>query len=218
MTSMNSSSVPILPLAFRDTALTVATLGRPASPPSFDGLRQRCRDQVRKLRDEMTTAGFAEDVIQDAIYAQCALLDETVLSHLSGAEREAWEREPLQVAEFGTHQAGEVLIERMQQRLREPQPIPMLLAIFHAVLSLGFRGRFALEGAEAYTAMLRAVSERLGAPDTPSSGVIVRAQAKRCWLAHLSLPLWMLVAVVVAVTTYVLLDRWLDAAVAALAH
>lgn len=216
MTSSISVNPTWLPVAFRDTALTVTTLGGHATASSFETLRQRCREQIQRLRAELKVAGQPEDVIEDAVYAQCALLDEAALSDLKDRDRDAWEREPLQVAEFGTHDAGDALIARMQARLRQPQPVPLLLAIFFAVLSLGFRGRFALEGGDARVAMLRALGERLGVPDGAPGGVVVRSGARQRWFGRLSLPVCVLMSIALAALAWVLLDRWLGAAAAQL--
>lgn len=217
MTSSIAMTTSLLPVAFRDTALTVATLGRPTTPSSFDTLRQRCREQIQRLRAELKTGGQPDDVIQDAVYAQCALLDEAALSHLTARDRDAWEREPLQVVEFGTHDAGDVLIARMQQWLQQPQPVRPLLAIFFAVLTLGFRGRFALEGRDAHAAMIQALSDRLGGADEPSGGVVVRSTVSRRWFPRLSLPAGVLLAIAMAAIVWGLLHQWLDSAAAQLA-
>lgn len=213
MTPSTLSDTPLLPVAFRDTALTVTTLSHGAMPPSFDALCQHCQEQVQRLRDELKAGGHADDVVEDALYAQCALLDEAALSHLKDADRDAWEREPLQVSTFQTHHAGEELIARMEQRVLQPQPVRPLLAIFLAVLSLGFRGRFALEGREARTSLMKALNDRLGVAGGSSEGVIVRAGRSRSWLAPLSLPASVLLTAVAAAIVYVLIDRWLSASV-----
>lgn len=209
-------NIPLLPIALRDTAITVAALRQSASASSFDDLRKSCSDQVQRLRAELKTRKQPEDVIRDAIYAQCALLDEAVLSSLNGPDRDAWEREPLQVTEFGTHDAGEALIARMQQRLHQPQPVQTLLTIFLAVLVLGFQGRFALEGPSARAAMIQALQDQLGVPVEPSGGIVVRSAARQRWFANVSLPVCVLLAVAAVVTLWVVLDRWLDAATAQL--
>jgi type VI secretion system protein ImpK len=100
-------------------------------------------------------------VVEDAAYAQCALLDEYALRRLTGDERSAWEREPLQVQEFQSHNAGEELIARIERRLAEAQPVIPLLVVFHAVLGLGFQGKFALEGNAARDALVHTIDERL---------------------------------------------------------
>lgn len=218
MTSSISMNPLWLPVAFRDTALTVTTLGWQFAPSASESLRQRCHEQIQRLRAELKAAGQPDDVIQDAVYAQCALLDEAALSHLKDRERDAWEREPLQVAEFGTHDAGDALIGRMQQRLRQPQPVRPLLAMFHAALTLGFCGRFALEGPDARAAMIRALDERLGGFEGTPGGIVVRSAVRRRWLAPLSLPACVVLAIVVAGIAWVLLDRWLGIAAAQLLH
>lgn len=218
MTSPMSSNPTWLPVAFRDTALTVATLGGQghAAQSSFDTLRQRCRNQIQRLRAELKMAGQPDDVIQDAVYAQCALLDEAALNHLKGQDRDAWEREPLQVVEFCTHDAGDALIARMQLRLHQPQSIQPLLAIFLAVLSLGFSGRFALEGQDRRAAMMRALRERLGAPAEAPGGVVVRMATRWRGFVPPSQPICALASIVLAAGIWVLLDRWLGAAAAQL--
>jgi type VI secretion system protein ImpK len=216
MTSPLSTNIRSLPVAFRDTALTVATLHGHATSDSFETLRRRCREQVRRLREELKAHGQPDDVIQDALYAQCALLDEAALSHLHGSDRDAWEREPLQVAEFGTHDAGDALIERVQQRLHQPQPVRSLLAIFYAVLALGFKGRFALEGCDARATMIRALGDRLGVFEGSPGGVVVSLTTRRRGFAHVSLLACVLLSITMAGLVWMLLDRWLRAAAAQL--
>jgi type VI secretion system protein ImpK len=106
MNDMNDASVSpakytaLLPNAFRDTAFTVASLADDASSITFASFQAKCVAQVDALGRELRAAGHLPDVVRDATYAQCALLDETALAYLKGAERDAWEREPLQVREF----------------------------------------------------------------------------------------------------------------------
>jgi type VI secretion system protein ImpK len=218
MTSPLTADTPLLPLALRDTALTVTSLARGGTPDSFAAFRQRCKAQVDKLRDELRASGHPDDVIDDASYAQCALLDESALSHLQDGDRDQWEREPLQVLEFNTHDAGEELIARIKRRLDQPQPIPSLLAIFHAVLALGFKGRFARDGGEARMSLMTALASRLGSTEESSGPVVVRPETTRRWLGHISLPGWIVCACVAACVVYFALDRWLAAAIAQLSH
>ncbi|CAN7384407.1 DotU family type IV/VI secretion system protein [Trinickia sp. LjRoot230] len=213
MTLTTSLSINALPVAFRDTALMVAELGWHKAHLSFETMRQRCHEQVDRLRADLKASGQANDVIQDAVYAQCALLDEAALSYLEPHDREAWEREPLQVSEFGSHDAGEALITRMRLRLHQSEAEPMLLAIFHAVLALGFEGRFALEGQNVRALMIQALGERLGVPDAPKNGMVLPPGVQRRWFAHLSLPVCTLLAIVTAGALWALLDQWLGALV-----
>jgi type VI secretion system protein ImpK len=201
--------------------LTVTGLASGAAPTAFDAFRRKCTEQIEHLRSELTTAGHPRDVIEDATYAQCALLDEAALSSLKGVDRDAWEREPLQVSEFQSHDAGEELIVRIMRRLAQPQPVLPLLAIFAAVLDLGFRGKFALEGLDARTSLMRALDERLGrhGEGNDSSGpVVVRTGRSRRGFGNLSPLAWVVIAIVAADVVYIALDQWLTASIAQITH
>jgi len=218
-TSRAATLLPsLLPVALRDTALTVALLAVDPSPQSFSAFRDKCKQQVRRLREEMQCAGHPQAVIEDAAYAQCALLDETALSNLRGADRDAWERLPLQVDEFQSNEAGHELIARIERRLAEPQPVLPLLAIFCAVLDLGFTGKFALVGREARAALVNALGERLGRAEDTSGSIVIKAPDSSRWTGRLSPLTGVVGACVVAAFVYVALDQWLNACVARIAH
>jgi type VI secretion system protein ImpK len=216
--------VDLLPVALRDTARTIVKL-RSDSPPSLETLRTECDAQFAGLRDELQRRGQPRDVIDDALYAQCALLDEAALKGLGADGRDAWEREPLQVRAFGRNDAGEELLRRISRRLREPRPVLPLLAIFAAVLELGFTGRFAVNGADARTRLVREIDERLAraaggsagrkAPE-PSGPVVVNpSRARRRALSPMA---WVLIACIAAGFAWFAIDRWLLASIARIGH
>lgn len=209
----------ILPLALRDTALTVTELADGAKvAETFETFREQCLKLLSRLREEFRAAGHPTSVVEDAAYAQCALLDEVALQHLQAGDRDAWEREPLQVKEFQSHNAGEELIARIERRLAEPQPVVPLLVVFYAVLGLGFQGKFALEGANARESLMRTIDERLErAGVQKASGPIIVTAGKTRGLRHLSSLAWVLIALAVAGLIYLALDRWLAASIAQLA-
>lgn len=218
----------LLPVALRDTARTVMEL-RSVTPPSLGELRRRCDEQVAALREELQRRGHPHDVIDDAAYAQCALLDEAALNGLSQDARDAWEREPLQVKMFGRNDAGEELLRRIGQRLREPRPVLPLLGIFAAVLNLGFRGRYAANEADARTKLISAIEDRLeramgastgtaagtGAPDLSGPVVVNPSRSRRQALSPLA---WVLMACIAAGLTWFAIDRWLLSSIAGMAH
>lgn len=102
----------------------------------------------RAVRGGLTQRGFTRDVIDDAIVAQCALLDETALRYLDDHSKAQWVTQPLQVERLKHHNAGEYVFERLQARMREASPQVDLLECYAAVLGLGFMGRYAIEGKE----------------------------------------------------------------------
>ncbi|WP_322032664.1 DotU/TssL family secretion system protein [Paraburkholderia sp. J76] len=208
----------LLPVALRDTAHTVIAL-RKGKPPSLHMLRGECDDQVIRLREELLRRGQPNDVIDDALYAQCALLDEAALRGLRGEARDDWEREPLQVGVFGRNDAGEELLRRIGQRLREPRPVLPLLAIFAAVLKLGFTGRFAVNEAEARTKLIRAIDGRLERavggvmPDRSGPVVVTPSRGRRRLLSPLA---WVAIACIAAGLAWFAIDRWLLSSIAAM--
>jgi type VI secretion system protein ImpK len=214
----------LLPLALRDTARTVVSL-RSGHPPSLDTLRKDADAQMAGLRDELKRRGHSADVIDDALYAQCALLDEAALNGLDGAARDTWEREPLQVRVFGRNDAGEELLRRIGQRLREAKPVLPLLGIFAAVLALGFKGRYALNEAEAREKLISSIDQRLArttgasrdasAPDRSGPLVVNPSRRRRRPLSPLA---WVLLAAIAAGVVWFTIDQWLLSSIAGMAH
>lgn len=214
----------LLPLALRDTASTVVAL-RSGKSPSVDALRGQCDTQLVALKEELQRRGQPRDVIDDALYAQCALLDEAALKSLQGEARDAWEREPLQVRTFGRNDAGEELIRRIGQRLREAKPVLPLLGIFAAVLKLGFTGSLVANGGDARAKLVGEIHERLtraggdrvnsDAPGTSSPIVVNPSRQRRHPLSPLAC---VLIAGIAAGLVWLAIDRWLLSAIAGMAH
>jgi type VI secretion system protein ImpK len=208
----------------RDTARTVMAL-RSDQTPSLETLRKDSDAQVACLRDELQRRGHPPDVIDDALYAQCALLDEAALNGLHAEARGAWEREPLQVRVFGRNDAGEELLRRMGQRLREAKPVLPLLNIFAAVLGLGFRGRYAVNEAEARAKLIRAIDERLARAtgggtgrNTPDQSGPVVVNSSRWRRRPVSPLVWVFIACIAAGLVWFAIDQWLLSSIAGMAH
>ncbi|PLZ04038.1 type IV secretion protein DotU [Burkholderia sp. WAC0059] len=127
----------------RDTALLVTTLSQGGKPESVMVLRQRCQHLMAQFSAALEQRGVAADVRDDAIYAQCGLLDEAVLRALPMDDKPRWDAQPLQVERFGKHDAGERVFERLTERMREAAPNADLLECYAAILGLGFMGRYA---------------------------------------------------------------------------
>lgn len=126
----------------QDTYLLVVELRQGASVPRSQDLSQLCVEQVEQVRHQLKLAGLSQRNIDHISHAQCALLDETVLTCSKGDAHAAWASEPLQTKFFNRHQAGEFLYEDMREVLREPAPDRHVLTAFQRVLTLGFRGRY----------------------------------------------------------------------------
>lgn len=113
-----------------------------------DGLRAALTAWLAGLAPAADRLGVDAEDLRLASFAFAALADEIVLGS-SLPVRDAWRRRPLQLELFGEQLAGERFFEHLE-RLREQGPRRLaLLQVFHLCLLLGFRGRYALDGAEA---------------------------------------------------------------------
>ncbi len=81
----------------RDTFLTVVELRQGTSARHGQELYRHCLQQVEGVRERLTAAGFSQQDIEHITYAQCALLDETVLSRdVMDDGQMVWLKNPLQ--------------------------------------------------------------------------------------------------------------------------
>lgn len=221
-----TSFVILLPQAIRDTALTVAALHTGEFPQEgYAAFRNRCEAQVDALGNELRQAQHAVDIIADAQYAQCALLDEAVLRCMKNVHRDAWERSPLQLTRFNSHDAAEELIARMQTRLSGPQPDMTLLLIFHTVLLLGFKGKFAEHGATERFRLMTELTGRIegkGQKQMPEvatdsyAGIAMTAGAPCRWVGVLSPLVWAMLAALMVALLYGGLQYWLSLSISVL--
>ena len=173
----------------RDAALLVTNLSSGGKVENYDTLRSRCKQIVQEFTEALDQRGFAREVRDDAIVAQCALLDETALRHLDDAKKALWIAEPLQVERLKHHNAGEYVFERLEARMREESPNIGLLECYAAVLGLGFKGRYALESdasRDALIGRLNALLERLR-PMQSNTFLVDRSGQRFCdWFHRLS--------------------------------
>jgi len=126
----------------QDTYLLVVELRQGASVQNGRELMQLCVGQVELVRQALKQAGLSQRNVERISHAQCALLDEAVLTSANADARDLWASEPLQARFFNRHQAGEFLYEDMREVLREPAPDRHVMTVFQRILMLGFRGRY----------------------------------------------------------------------------
>jgi type VI secretion system protein ImpK len=133
----------------RDTALVVTTLAQSGQVESVTALRERCKYLMSEFATALERRRLPVDVREDAMYAQCGLLDEAALRNLGAEAKAQWGANPLQVERFGKLDAGERVFERLTQRMLEAPPNADLLECYSAILGLGFMGRYASPTASA---------------------------------------------------------------------
>lgn len=167
------SSVDIDAL-LQDSYLLVVELREGASAVSGRDLWNRCSSQVEQVRQQLADAGVSQRSIDYISYAQCALLDETVLGAVEGDAHAEWAGEPLQASFFNRHEAGVFLYEDMREVLREPAPDQQVLTAFQRVLMLGFKGRYPEPNHPEREQLLAALNAQV-APLATHSALISRA-------------------------------------------
>ncbi|WP_285350889.1 type VI secretion system protein TssL, short form [Pseudomonas sp. ME-P-057] len=150
-----------------DSYLLVIELRQGGSVQDGDALRDLCARQVVEVGAALKKAGVSQRNVDHISYAQCALLDETVLACGDEATRAQWAQEPLQARYFARHQAGKFLYEEMRDVLREPSPDLCVLTVYHRVLMLGFLGRYSETTDPERQQLVDALNERVppSAPD-----------------------------------------------------
>ncbi|MEE3664824.1 type VI secretion system protein TssL, short form [Brenneria sp. g21c3] len=154
----------------RDTWLMVVALRNGAVAEQGDALYQKGIELVEKARQRMVDAGYSAETVDTVSYAQCALLDETVLNRPKSDDGyDTWMRTPLQARFFNTLQAGEVLYERVRQSLQQPGVDPLILTCLHRVLMMGFEGRYRNHPQQERQALLDALAQKVG-PFTVQEG------------------------------------------------
>lgn len=145
----------------QDSYLLVVELRQNAAPKSGTELWEHCAAQVEACRNRLIEAGVSQRTINQICYAQCALLDETVMRNSEQAAREQWSSRPLQAHFFSRHQAGEQLYEDMREALSEPAPDRRVLTCYQRVLMLGFLGRYQTENDPERERLLVALNEQV---------------------------------------------------------
>jgi type VI secretion system protein ImpK len=121
-------------------------------------------ERVRQFLDEFERGAkrlnASADDIFAAKYAFCAALDELILT--SGFSiRQTWERQPLQLAFFGDHLAGENFFVKLEELRAQGAHRVQVLEVFYLCLLLGFRGKFMLEGQEKLSYLVARVGDEI---------------------------------------------------------
>ncbi|MEQ7919149.1 type VI secretion system protein TssL, short form [Xanthomonas sp. WHRI 1810A] len=168
-TQRTAASVDIDAL-LQDTYLLVVELRNGASLQDGIAVWTLCVRQVEHVRQQLKSAGLSQRNIDYISHAQCALLDETVLSCAAHDARQKWAGESLQVKFFGRHQAGDFVYEEMREVLRAPAPNLQVLTVFQRILMLGFCGRYADRNNPERQQLLHALNAQV-APFEPGQGV-----------------------------------------------
>lgn len=201
----------------QDSYLLVVELQQKASPKDGAELWKHCAAQVEHCRNSLIDAGMSQRTINQICYAQCALLDETVMRNAPEQARSVWASKPLQAHFFSRHQAGEQLYEDMREALAEPAPDPRVLTCYQRVLMMGFLGRYRDESEPEREHLLTALSEHVEPFAAVGKAPLLVRAGGGGWRRWLGMPwLHLAAAVVLLAGVWLLLHRMLVDTVATL--
>jgi type VI secretion system protein ImpK len=166
-------------------------------PGGAEEVRRQVDRGLYRLELEGREAGFPGEWVESAKYALCAFLDESILVSILPF-REEWSAKPLQLELFGEHLAGEGFFQRLTEMGRRMTEMEQVIEVYYLCLSLGFEGRYRVEGVErlrqltsdlaADLAKLRKGGNELSPPPPPEAGGIAGQVGRR-------LPPWVALAV-----------------------
>lgn len=206
-----------------ETWLTVSMLKYGSATPDGTALYNNCCKQVESVRDALKLAGYDETSIEHISYAQCALLDEAVMSRkpvaagddkkaaIADAGQVVWRKAPLQARFFSSLYAGEALWDRVAEVLHQPAANIAVLTCYHRVISLGFQGLYSVKSVSQSHRddVIKALSARVPPLDAGLS-VIIHRTTKRRYSLMRSVPFWIILAVVLTGAAWWCGHLWLQ--------
>jgi len=138
-----------------------------------ESFRHHIREALRTAAQEArNSAGYATEDIKMATFAVVGFLDESILSAQNPLFAN-WPRRTLQEELFGTHMAGEIFFQNLQQLLGKPDSADLadLLEVHYLCLLLGYRGRYSVGGAGELQATMQATADKIHRIRGPLSGL-----------------------------------------------
>jgi type VI secretion system protein ImpK len=141
-----------------------------------ESFRRHMREGLRTAAQEASVNGrYTAEDIKFATFATVAFLDESILNSRNPLFAD-WPRKPLQEELFGTHMAGEVFFQNLQQLLgRADSPdLADLLEVYQLCILLGFGGRYSVGGRAELKAIADATAQKIRRIRGPNSGLAPR--------------------------------------------
>ena len=109
------------------------------------GLKANLRDQIESLETTAVSAEIPDDTVSAAVYALCALLDESAAATPWGSD---WIDNGLLNALRGENGGAQGFFTQLDQAGGDPAKNAELLEFFYICLALGFEGRMAIHPAQ----------------------------------------------------------------------
>ena len=133
-----------LPLIFQEVFTAIERLrSNRQGVADSQSFRHHTREALKTAASQALAAGYPSEDVKFATFATVAFLDESVLNSRNPVFTD-WLRKPLQEELFGTHIAGEVFFQNLQQLLgrNDSADLADVLEVHYLCLLLGFGGRY----------------------------------------------------------------------------
>lgn len=120
-------------------------------PVNIESFREKILEMLKSFEHQARQMQFSAEDIQDAKYAYCALIDETIVTQQD--ERffdlqNSWMISPLQLSLFGSQLAGYRFFEYLEEIRHKDKQRLAVLEVYHYCLLLGFHGKYRIESIE----------------------------------------------------------------------
>lgn len=133
-------------------------------PSHAESFREKILDLLNRFENQARKLQFSSDDIQDAKYAYCALLDETIITQQDARFFELqnnWMMCPLQLSLFGSQLAGYRFFEKMEEIRSKGKERLAALEVYHYCILLGFHGKYRLESIESLNVLASRVGDEI---------------------------------------------------------
>jgi type VI secretion system protein ImpK len=141
------------------TAIVRLKNGRQAATDE-KAFRSQMKGALQTAAEEAARSGYSTQVIERAVFAAVAFVDECVLRNQSFSE---WVSKPLQEELFKVHMGGQLFFEDVQRWLarQDSREVADLLEVYQLCILLGFRGQYGIGGQGELHARVKAISEKI---------------------------------------------------------
>jgi type VI secretion system protein ImpK len=143
---MDNARVNSLSLSFQEVLTAIARVRyQRQQVQDAESFRTQMRHSLQTAMQDARSLGYSSEMVQTAVFACVAYLDESVLNLQSPVFAD-WARRPLQEELFGGHLAGEAFFRNLQSLLaaQDSPETADALELHCLCLQMGYRGRYAL--------------------------------------------------------------------------
>ncbi|MDA8503273.1 type VI secretion system protein TssL, short form [Citrobacter sp. Awk 2] len=219
-TQAKSVTSSFIDTIFQDTWLLVLAIRNIPGVVVDKALYQHCLKMIEDVQKRLRNAGASDYTCDEFKFAHCVFLDEAIMNQKDVDTSYWWHASPLQSRLLMDLRGGERFYVHLNKLLREVEPSEAILTCYHRMLTLGYQGKYQLDGGEANEerqSLLKQLNELLpaakGKINTP---IFIRNRRPDIWFWRRSprvmcfLGLLLIVAVSCAMSTHLhyMLAQW----------